>query len=169
MEKKLKETTPSDASKITELMRSARHELYVDQLGVYTEHDFLRVYGDKRKEQLLWVGKLSKAAQNTDKYFSKVLTEGDEFFGFAYGWTVNSKNKVILSKLYVKVGYSGRGVGSQLMGDFMAWAGSLPIYILVEKSNKNALTFYEKHGFKSTGSTLTSEGMTSVWLSNTGS
>lgn len=166
MEDKLKNTTPSDASKVAELMRSARFELYVVQLRVYTEQDFLRVYGSDTKELTVWKSKLSKASRDTAKYFSKIFTNDEEVIGFAYGWFVDKSDKAILSKLFVKVEYSGQGIGSSLFSAFIEWAHHLPVYVLVEQSNNNALIFYEKHGFKRTGKSIVSEGMSSVWLSN---
>ena len=44
----------------------------------------------------------------------------------------------------------GQGIGSRMMGEFLAWAGDAPMSLWVTDYNERAVRFYERFGFKAT-------------------
>jgi ribosomal protein S18 acetylase RimI-like enzyme len=43
------------------------------------------------------------------------------------------------------------GLGSRLMGEFLAWAGEATIHLWVTAYNEGAIRFYARYGFEQTG------------------
>lgn len=150
----------------TDILRSARYDLYVDRLHVYNDNEFMHVYGSEIKEAEFWEKRLAIARADKRRYFSKLAYIDNQAVGFIYGRIKLDSSKILLSKLYIRTGYNGQGIGTYLAKAFLEWAGSLPVYVLVEQSNQQAYTFYKKFNFVRTGKTLSDKGMTSIWLKN---
>lgn len=73
----------------------------------------------------------------------------DAFFDFN---SVDGEEVGSLSQFFIKDGYRGSGVGSELYNRSMEWIGSFEhikdIFIFVSNGNTNALKFYLNKGFK---------------------
>ena len=74
---------------------------------------------------------------------------GDEMKGFYPDWAPDKVG--CLNHLYFDPAYRGRGLGSLLLGDAMAWLESFDdvgvTFVYISNGNKAALDFYLKNGF----------------------
>ena len=102
---------------------------------------------------------LEKCEQLAYKWRDNILVakDGEKVVGFAgYGKSDELPDCGEVYALYVLADYRGRGVGSRL---FDAALGILKEYpkksIWVLKENKNAIAFYQKHGFAADGTEKT--------------
>lgn len=108
------------------------------------------------------VGQMEKRTQGFDKmladeksYFRVATLEG-KIVGVCGG--EEREDGVHLRSIYVLPEFQGKGVGSMLMADFLAWAKrahSVTVHVAVY--NKQAITFYERNGFVDTGKRFSEE------------
>ncbi|MCC9308820.1 GNAT family N-acetyltransferase [Kitasatospora sp. RB6PN24] len=59
--------------------------------------------------------------------------------------------EVSLGPMYLLGSAQGRGTGSALMAEFLAWADPDPVALWVTEYNRSAVRFYARHGFTATG------------------
>ena len=81
-----------------------------------------------------------------------VAEEGREIVGYIYG-EVNGERGHLVS-IAVSPNKRRKGVGSDLLKHLLEWfalKGVREVYLEVEVCNREAIRFYEKHGFKKLG------------------
>ncbi|SFK72498.1 Acetyltransferase (GNAT) domain-containing protein [Streptosporangium canum] len=95
-----------------------------------------------------WREFLEAARQQPDLLFCRVVRSGAEIVGFLCG---RRDEVVTLGPMYLLEEAQGRGIGGRLMGEFLTWAGSMPMRLWVTDYNERAIRFYQRYGFKATG------------------
>lgn len=91
-----------------------------------------------------------------EAYYYKVATLDGKIVGVCGG--EEKDNSVHLRSIYVLPEFQGKGIGSTLMADFLAWAERFPkITVHVAIYNKQAISFYERKGFVDTGKRFAEE------------
>lgn len=91
-----------------------------------------------------WRTVIEAAKQTPHEVFCRVVREGSEIVGFMCG---KRGDVTSLGPMYLLDQAQGQNVGSRLMSEFLAWAGSVPIYLWVTSYNERAVGFYARHGF----------------------
>lgn len=91
-----------------------------------------------------------------EKAYYRVATLDGKIVGVCGG--EEREESVHLRSIYILPEFQGKGVGSMLMADFLAWAkraGTVTVHVAVY--NKQAIAFYERHGFIDTGKRFSEE------------
>lgn len=87
--------------------------------------------------------------------------------GMPAGWVVTAEleNRIHLVEIMVLAEHRGKGIGSSVMGEIIAAAGSArkPVRLHVDPLNSSAIQLYERLGFRRTGGDLVEHEM--AWQS----
>ncbi|MEU9117094.1 GNAT family N-acetyltransferase [Streptomyces sp. NPDC048483] len=96
-----------------------------------------------------WREFIEAANQRPDLLFCRVARSGTEIVGFLCG---RRDEAVTLGPMYLLNEAQGQGAGDRMMSEFLTWAGSAaPIRLWVTEYNEQAVRFYERYGFTTTG------------------
>lgn len=97
---------------------------------------------------------------DTDSVFLLAVTSEGQLAGYArlfFGKSlpeVQGANPVKLWRLYTACEWQGKGVGKALLTEALQVArkqDGQTLWLTVNQGNKNAIAFYQKHGFRETG------------------
>lgn len=139
------EATPEDAQAIAEIQKEGWLTTYVnDEFGI-TKEDVL-------SKDFSSVAHVRRWAESTTKPSAKtwIAKKERQVVGFCFVKTGEEVNK--LGALYVLSSERGTGIGSKLVEQALNYLGrEKPIELEVAEYNYNAITFYEKIGFKNMG------------------
>jgi len=119
-------------------------------------HTYDHIYGREKVAELTeaWhsVAALKQRLTRPRSEFI-VADDGAEIGGMAYVTQIDNETSM-LHQLYVRPGQQGRGLGEKLL---IEAESSFPdvrrIRLEVEEANNRAVKFYERNGFKQTGTT----------------
>ena len=91
-----------------------------------------------------------------EKYYFKVATLEGKIVGVCGG--EDKEGSAHLKSIYVLPDFQGKGVGSMLLADFLAWAERFDtVTVHVAVYNKQAIAFYERNGFVDNGKRFSEE------------
>jgi ribosomal protein S18 acetylase RimI-like enzyme len=144
---------PQDAESIAEVQTLTWLATYPNtELGI-TEADIRkRLEGENGERTTRRIENWRKKAEATDgKSALYVARLNGKIVGFTLP-AITPEGQHQIGALYVLPEVQGKGVGSQLIKESLAWHGdNRPIYLTVAAYNQNAINFYEKFGFQETG------------------
>ncbi|MGX1909304.1 GNAT family N-acetyltransferase [Streptomyces phaeochromogenes] len=95
-----------------------------------------------------WREFIQEASNQPDRLFCRTVRSTVEIVGLMCG---RRDEWVTLGPMYLLNEAQGHGTGSQLMSEFLDWAGDAPIRLWVTAYNERAIRFYERYGFTPTG------------------
>jgi ribosomal protein S18 acetylase RimI-like enzyme len=100
-----------------------------------------------------FVGQVMKASGGKANPQAVVCDDGAEITGMAFVSQIDSETSM-LHQLYVRPSAQGQGVGKKLLIEVEACFPDVrKIRLEVEEANDRAVAFYEREGFKQTGTT----------------
>ncbi len=139
------EATSDDAKDIAEIQKEGWLTTYVnEEIGVTKEAILQKGLGNEEYVQR-WKEGVTKPGTKT-----WVAKENGRAVGFCFVKTGESVNQ--LGALYVLSSTRGGGIGTKLMEQALAFLGDeKSIELEVASYNHNAISFYERFGFKSVG------------------
>ncbi|WP_395045389.1 GNAT family N-acetyltransferase [Flavobacterium sp.] len=115
-----------------------------------------KAYWGYSEEQILkWKDSLTISKEYIDANEVFNLTIENEIIGY-YSYTIKENNSVKLDNLFVLPYYIGKGFGKYLINDFLIKIQKSKFKKIVLDSEPYAEKFYQKMGFKKTGSFETS-------------
>jgi GNAT superfamily N-acetyltransferase len=144
----IREATADDAPTIAKLHASSWQATYRGIMpDHYLEHEAL----DERIDY--WTTRLRIPAQ-LDRLVLIAECDGNPA-GFACGEReTDSQYGVLLNNLHVSPAYHGRGMGKSLVEAIERWArdlGEKQLYLYVFEENRQAISFYERQGWRYSG------------------
>jgi RimJ/RimL family protein N-acetyltransferase len=149
----IERAVPADAEAILRLKRDGWLETYVnEELGV-TREDIDKKLPESTIAEATprWQEGIAAETEDGD-HITFVARQDDTVVGFTAPRIEEGRRRV--GGLYVKPGYQGKGIGSELLRKTLAWWGNdEDIYITVVSYNQAAIRFYERHGFVKIGET----------------
>jgi ribosomal protein S18 acetylase RimI-like enzyme len=94
---------------------------------------------------------LTKQIQNSDEYFG-ISKEGDKIIAMCNARLTHDGTIINIQRIHVLPSYQRQGIGSRLIKEAIkAFPEAVGIDLEVERNNRQAYTFYRKHGFKEVG------------------
>ena len=139
--------TSSDLDKLVEISKKT----FVDAFEKDNDPEDFYTYIDKAFEK----SHIEQQLQNEDSTFCFVYM-ADVLAGYfklnenAAQTDINSEETIELERIYVLKEFQGRQIGKQMLYEAIALAikkGKTFIWLGVWQNNKEAIRFYEKHGF----------------------
>lgn len=121
-------------------------DLYLSLIPYAYLDKFLEHYTQSREREGRFYAKLEKMLNDKSTYVY-IIERAGQVGGYMMARQNVSKTKWHLDSLFVDPVLQGGGLGSQLLGYFLAQIES-PCELLVINSNKAAIRLYEKYGFK---------------------
>lgn len=123
---------------------------WVDAYGKY--------YPQKTIDEItsVWhsIENLTNQVQNPDIYFAVAKDETGKIVGITDVRKIDNET-LMLDRMYILPSWQGKGIGKLLMhAALTSFPGINTVFLEVESQNKNAIGFYEKQGFISSGETL---------------
>lgn len=145
------------AKDIQSLLRESSRSMYIN--NGYSNEDFRGKFRNQISDEAInkCARNISSLSEN-DKYVVAKI-EG-RIVGLCYVEKEPSKN--ILHAMYILPEYQNQGIGSQLWKNVRGFLDpTKDTFLYVFDSNNNAIEFYKKLGFISTGKTITEDRFTS--------
>ncbi len=138
---------------ISEVARLARE--------IWTEH-YVPIIGQPQVDYMLdrFQSESAIAGQISDESYEYFLVRSKQDYA-GYIGVQRRQNELFLSKLYIRSGERGKGIGRKAINFVEDLAGKYAlacICLTVNKDNKVAITVYEKCGFVNTGPIVTDIG-----------
>ncbi|GKQ37531.1 hypothetical protein ALMP_40680 [Streptomyces sp. A012304] len=97
-----------------------------------------------------WRRAVEDARDHPDLHFCRVARTVTRAVGFLCGHRAEAEVASI-GPMYVLAEFSGRGIGSRLMNEYLSWVGERPVCLWVTVYNTRAIRFYTRHGFEISG------------------
>jgi len=137
----IQNATVSDIEQIKKLLFETWSEVYKD---VLTHEQLITVTSDWHSPDLL------KKQIKDQKILFFVVKEGNKIVATCNTGEINTK-EVEIQRLHVRPGYQRRGLGTTLLNHAIeSFSKHNKFRIEVEETNRRAIVFYEKYGFKKT-------------------
>ncbi|MEU6229760.1 GNAT family N-acetyltransferase [Streptomyces sp. NPDC047042] len=95
-----------------------------------------------------WREGIEAAALRPQQDFCRIARSGDQAVGFLCG---HRGDVTTLGPMYVLAKFTGHGIGSRLMDEYLEWVGGKPVFLWVTTYNERAVRFYARHGFVDSG------------------
>jgi ribosomal protein S18 acetylase RimI-like enzyme len=95
-----------------------------------------------------WREFIEAANKQPELNFCRVVRSDTEIVGYLCG---RRDAVVTLGPMYVLNDAQGHGLGGRMMTEFLTWAGPARISLWVTDYNEQAVRFYRRHGFETTG------------------
>lgn len=153
----IKRAVPADAEAMMHLKRAAWMQTYVNEERGITKEDIEKKFpiGSLPEATKNWkIGLAGEATQNERATF--VAKVDDRVVGYTSPQRQDGQKRI--GALYVSPDYQGKGIGSDLLLQAIAWHGrDGDIYLRVVSYNQNAIRFYERNGFQKTGTIFPEE------------
>lgn len=152
----IEKAKPEDAERICEIRDTAWLEVYPNgELGI-TREDV----------ELMAKGPEDRFLKNRIAYLQKALASGEtkifvaKLDGLVIGYIdpYEENGRRSIGSIYVAPGYQGQGIGGQLLQKVLDMYGrEKDIFLEVVTYNQNAISFYEKFGFRKTDAVVPAE------------
>ncbi|MEV4557121.1 GNAT family N-acetyltransferase [Kitasatospora sp. NPDC049285] len=141
---RLREGSAADAPAVAALLTASRRAAYAGLVPV----DAL---GSEEEQRLLWELRLSVDYGTPERTPVLLLAEDPDgtLAGFAY--LTPEDDLVRLEQLHVRPGRTGAGLGGLLLAAALTRFADHPVRLDVLAANHRAITFYERHGARRTG------------------
>jgi len=140
----IRRATVEDARALAQLAERT----FRDAFAAQNKPEDMDAYIARTYTEELQRGEIQNAAMTTF-----VVDDGDALIGFAQ--IKHGEDEVELARIYVDRNHHGRGVANELMNaviDAAKQAGVAKLWLGVWEHNPRAIRFYEKFGFRVTGS-----------------
>jgi len=133
----------TDVEEIKKLLFETWTKTYAD---IYTPEAIEVITSEWHSIELL-----SKQIQDGDNYFG-ISKEEDKIIAMCNAQITHDGTIINIQRLHVLPSYQRQGIGSHLMREAIkAFPGAVGVNLEVERRNRQAYTFYRKHGFKEVG------------------
>ena len=155
----IEQAQPEDAEAVSELLRITWMATYPNAEAGITEEDIrLRTEGEHGERIPKNIQRWRESIESNDGSRAVfVARENGKVVGVAAPGITEGKRRI--GALYVLPTMQGKGVGSRLMEQALAWHGDdEDIYLAVANYNQNAINFYKRFGFVETDTPITDEG-----------
>lgn len=151
---KIGDAIVEDAVKIAEIQRTCWISSYTNELAGITEKDIKAkpLLSEKRLNN--W----KNTIKNTDGKYKIWVARNEKDEVVAFCKAEKSAPNNILSVIYILPGNQGKGLGTDMIKNCLAWLGNEKnIQLDVVEYNNRAIKLYERFGFKIIGRTPTEE------------
>lgn len=147
---KIGKAKPEDIYQIRSVQRETWIATYPNEkLGITRADIESRFASDNTAEGRQRMEKRKKML-NSPTSKTWVAKDGTKIVGYCAAEKSNLGNRI--QALYLLPSYHGKGIGTLLIKECLAWLGSdKDIYVEVASYNNSAITFYEKFGFVRSG------------------
>ncbi|MEM9337795.1 MAG: GNAT family N-acetyltransferase [Bacteroidota bacterium] len=107
-----------------------------------------KAYWGYSKEQIeKWHKDLLISEEYLLNHHVYVVKENEQTIGY-YSFQYLSKSAIRLDNIFIEPDYIGKGIGKQLMNDFLKRIKALTVQTVTLDAEPNAAGFYQKFGFK---------------------
>lgn len=149
---------PDDARSIREVQHKTWLATYPSEEVGITKDDIEDYYKDSFTEENIAKRQKRIAEKTTNENYLVAKVNG-AIVGFCFSTKDENRNQ--LGAIYVLPEFQGKGVGTSLWGETLAFMdSSKDTYVEVADYNHNAITFYKRLGFVDTGRRFTNERFT---------